>query len=142
MRLFEITQPTYYLHTKSKQPIGGTTVRLGSVYPLGASLENQLEQRRPSDQLPRTERLYLSLTSDGDALHIYEIAPIGQVDRHHTSWLRKLEVATNSSEWDCYAGGYWSAREIPEMRSAPFEHRALEVKVIRRVGGTARIRPS
>ncbi len=87
---------------------GETIERHGAAHPLGAMLEGRLEARRPEGCLPRDRSFYLMLSPAGSAEHIYEVDPVGQVDRHHTGWLQRLAEAPPNSvcEIDHYAKGY------------------------------------
>ena len=64
---------------------------------------------------------------------IYEVEPVGPVDRQHTGWLRLLRSVAQTSvgELDQYAGGYWSDKEVPQLRDAPWENRAAQVKLLK-----------
>ena len=137
MRLFEIVSPTFYLCTSADLKIGNVATP-SSVYPLGATIENMIENRRPEDCLPRDNSLYLRTEPCGNTPYVYLVQPIGQMDRHHTSWLKKLAGANirNAGEIDSYATGYWSGKPFPDDQNAPFEYRTASAKVLKRVGGT------
>ena len=79
------------------------------------------------------------LSPAGSAEHIYEVEPIGQLDRHHTGWLQRLVQAptTYAGELDHYAQGYWSQVEVPELRDQPWEYRCLQARALRRAGGAS-----
>ena len=86
-------------------------------------LRGRREARRPAECLPRERSLYLMLSPGGSAEHIYEVEPVGQLDRHHTGWLQLLLQAptTSAGELDHYAQGYWSGVEVPELRAEPWD---------------------
>lgn len=134
MRIYELVSPTFYIRTSDQQLKGILIERSGSTNSLGAALEGKLEARRPPECLPRQQSLYLGLTpSDGE--FVYAVEPIGKLDRHHTSWLRRLEMTSiaNQGEVDQLVQGYWSGKPIPEAQDEPWEYRALRVKVLRAV---------
>ena len=134
MRLHEIISLTFYISTSEKQPNGITLDRADTAHPLGAAIEGKLEARRPLGCLPRQQSIYLRLTP-GDGEFVYLVEPIGKLDRHHTSWLRRLQVShlANQGEADQLAQGYWSGKPIPEAQNEPWEYRALRVKIVSRI---------
>lgn len=134
MRLHEIASPTFYASTSDQQPSGAIIERIGSTSRLGAAREGKLEARRPPGCLPRQQSLYLGL-APGDGEFVYSVEPIGKVDRHHTSWLKRLQTTNiaNQGEIDQLVQGYWSGQPIPEAQDEPWEYRALRIKVLRAV---------
>ena len=135
MRLFEIVSTPLYICTNQKNAVGDVLVQ-SSVYSLGAEREGKLEYRRPKNALPRDTSFYLN-TEPCEAPYVYLVAPLTQVDRHHTSWLNRLAITPTASagEMDSYAIGYWSGKPWPEDQDAPVELRAAKVKVLKLVGG-------
>ena len=135
MRLFEIINSSFYLCTHQKHDVGDVLVTSG-VHPLGAEREGKLEYRRPEDALPRDTSFYLD-SAPRKASYVYLVAPVGQVDRHSTSWLKLLANTpiASAGEMDSYAIGYWSGKPWPEDQDAPVELRASKIKVLKRVGG-------
>ena len=135
MRLHEIVNPPFYLCSDHKRTIGDV-LEQSHQYPLGADREGKIEYRRPDDALPRDTSFYLD-AAPREAPYVYLVAPVGQVDRHSTSWLKLLAktLVANASEMDSYATGYWSGKPWPEDQEAPTELRAAKVKVLKRVGG-------
>ena len=139
MRLFEIVSPRFYLVTSSKKPMGSKVACQGTVHPLGALLEGRLEATRPSGQLARTTSLYLHPDQPSHGEYVYEVAVVDTPVRHHTSWLKQLKSVSSSSVGavDHFCRAYWSGKECPEERDLPWEYRATEAIILRRVGGAA-----
>lgn len=139
MRLYEITTPKLFLCTNRQQHIGGTVKMDSPCNWLGDDLEAAIEAQRPEGNLPRSASVILSLTPLGTDF-TYVVEPNGQLDRQNIGWLRKLQDTDifQSGVLAHYANGYWSGRECPEARDAPWEYRSSSVRIIRRVGGSAR----
>lgn len=140
MRLHEITaSPSYYTATTQALKRGAILRVPGTVHPLGAFLEGRLEAVRPDDRLSRQTSIYLHEHEAVTGCHIYEVQPLGEVFKHHTSWLRQLTATSTGSvgALDHFCHAYWSGKECPEERELPWEHRTSEVKIVRRVGGSA-----
>ena len=135
MRLFEITEPKFYLCGSAKLIVGEPLAVDHPRYPLGVALEGGLESARPDEALPRDKSLYLSTAPDPHARYVYEVEPIGKVARNHTSWLALLKQTNlhDKSIINQHATCYWSGKERPEARKEPWEYRTLRAYVLKRV---------
>lgn len=140
MRLFELVNPTFYLMCHTKQAEGSVAQLQGGLYPLGEVIEAVLEDGRPEGSLSCIASLYLSDRLVGSAEFAYFVQPVREVERNHTGWLRMLasvDPKLNGVRRH-YASGYWGGGVCREAPSEPWEYRTLEVKIIRRVGGSSR----
>ena len=134
MRLFEIENPSLYLHTDREHKSGKVLTPLQRGYRLGASVEGWLERGRPDHMISRSNCIFLRDQATGRAPLIYAVEPLGACERGHTGWLRLLQQPGEKDNplIDEWIANYWAGNECPSM-PGPWEYRAAEVRVVNSV---------
>ncbi len=108
MRLFEVTTQKVLYHG-SPQPL-----KIGKAYRVrqwtkadqgGASKEVEafLEKHRPNNAIPRNKAFYMTDSKKLDILdlvgastdYVYQVSPIGRLERHDLQWLNDIDAVMN-----------------------------------------------
>lgn len=132
MRLFEIATPKLYLFTdKEHDPGKEIHPPEDGVGPLGANIEGWLEQGRPEGRLPRSKSIFLWDRPWRRATFVYEVEPLGTIERGHTGWVWLLGERSGADQplIDEWAASYWAGAECPTLNGA-WEYRTDTVRVI------------
>lgn len=95
-----------------------------------------MESYRPVNKISRFESVFMvndpSLVeyAGGYEDFIYEVEPIGQVDRSDLSWYSEIEIYNDPEEREECAKNYWNGIPFTNPANRLWEYRAKEAKII------------
>lgn len=152
MRIFKLAQPKYYHGSYDFLP-NGTILTPDKGNFMGTFSQDEmdshfkLEQFRPSNYLSRNKAVYMSRDIDdidlsgGATDHIYEVQPLGKVERHDLNWMTEIDIII-SDAWDSgtqeeqetldkvknSALNYWKG--VPHYNESVWEYLVLSAEIL------------
>ena len=151
MMLLELKRPVgpkLYHGTRKNLPLG-TVLRAQpdgyTSWEENRQIETLLEKARPQKSLSRLKSVYAVADIEeidpagGYLNYVYEIAPIGRVEKNDMAWYSELFTYLSGLESDPsyregqeinrLAQGYWSGQQVPDSRGSLFEYRCLTARI-------------
>jgi hypothetical protein len=151
-KLTETTIPTLYHGSRRRFPKGFVLLPQSKGYVSWDEVrvhEQFIERYRPRDCLSRGQSVFmvadprLAETAGGYEDYVYEVRPVGKVERNDLNWYEVLNVLDNYSieeqeqidlndpEWIAAAKNYWKG--VPHPGRSMWEYRSPSAVIIRRV---------
>lgn len=129
-----------YYHGSSTPLRQGTVLTPGKGvglqnHPILQAHEMEVDKLRPRDCISRQRCIYMCASpedvkrSGGSGAYIYEVAPIGQVDKSDQAWYGVSDDLSNPDSFDAIAN-YWEGVPYPNSNESLWEYRAKSAKVV------------
>jgi hypothetical protein len=131
-----------YYHGSAKPLKKGTVLKPGmgmglQSYGFMASIEQAFERKRPAGVVPRISCVFMCdnpegvRRSGGSSQYIYEVQPIGRVDKSDQAWYGSYNLPSVGPERAI--NNYWQGTQYPNPAESLWEYRAKSAKVVRLV---------